>query len=377
MLLVAALGFGLVSSASAQTVVRLTGSTAFRSSVHQAILDLMPDEIYSYTGTAGLGSASQAIFKGTIAGNVVIIKTSWSGSAAGIRDVAQGNNVNFLADAVVTVPATPGYGTAGGTANVAAGTTAEVAQVAMSDVFQGSTIYTTPTLTDNKVAAVPFKWIANDGAPAALTNVAPGVIQKTFFNGGLPLAVFTGNSADQGVTVYPVGRDPESGTRITAMAESGLGAFATVIQYDATVASDEVTDLQPWAATGAPTNYVAGNNGYSSGGTLRDKLGAKSTNFGVLLGYLGLTDSATAITNGAKELSWNGVPYSATNVYEGRYTFWGYQHLFYKNTLTGVPLTTATALKNQIIAVPGSAGLLLSNMHVSRAYDGAPIDPEY
>src|SRR5208337_987809 len=68
-----------------------TGSTAFRSAVHTAITQILqPGFTYAYTGTS-FGGASQAIFTGTaITNNIsVVIKTSWSGSLAGIETVSQ------------------------------------------------------------------------------------------------------------------------------------------------------------------------------------------------------------------------------------------------------------------------------------------------
>src|SRR5271170_6949134 len=75
----------------ATTVVHITGSTAFRSAVHTAITNILqPGFTYAYSGTSFTG-ASQAIFTGTAITNSipVVIKTSWSGSLAGIETVSQ------------------------------------------------------------------------------------------------------------------------------------------------------------------------------------------------------------------------------------------------------------------------------------------------
>ena len=61
----------LSSAAHAQTELRLTGSTAFRSATHTAITKIFaPGYRAAHTGS-GLSSANQSIFKGTIGGEEV------------------------------------------------------------------------------------------------------------------------------------------------------------------------------------------------------------------------------------------------------------------------------------------------------------------
>jgi hypothetical protein len=366
----ALLGLGMIATAGAQTEIRITGSTAFRSAVHSAIIAKMSENsgtyTYGYTGPT-LDKAGQAIFKGTINGNSVTVLTGFSGSAAGIRDVAQGNTVNFLPTSSTT--------SAGGTASLSSGTYSAVPHAALSDVFQSSTIYTSPTLVDNQLCVVPFRWIANMGA--GIDNMTPGLVQKLYKNGQLPLAQFTGSSADSGKLAVAIGRDPESGTRITATAESGLGAFATCLQFSVTATGSTFSsaNIAVWPET---STYVEGNNGYDSGGKLVGALQKTSTDGTVLIGYAGLSDSKSAISGGTLvELKWNGVPYSAANVQEGKYSFWCYEHLFYKSDLTGTTKTVVDAIGTQTGNNPGDAGLTLSSMHASRVGDGAPVDSAY
>src|SRR4051812_25586211 len=86
----------LCATAQAQTIVRITGSTAYRGATHTAITHIFAAGFtYGYTG-ATLSGAGQAIFTGTVGGNPVIIKTSWSGSTGGVQTVAKNINVNFL-----------------------------------------------------------------------------------------------------------------------------------------------------------------------------------------------------------------------------------------------------------------------------------------
>jgi hypothetical protein len=379
-ILATALGLGLaaVASADTTTTIVLTGSTAFRSATHAAIQATLTGETFAYTGS-DVASASYAIFTevtGTSPNqNTLIIKTSWSGSAAGIRDVAQGNTVKCITNGQTqTVGGTPSVPVDG--TGAPATFDSVVPDVAMSDVFQASTIYTTPTLVDNKLAVVPFTWVANDGAPAELDTVSPLLARALFSNGSLPLSMFTGLPADNASFVFATGRDPESGTRITTAAESGQGVFATAVHYQpGTITADVIQSHQIWPAQVTPTPYDAGNNGYTSGGNLRSAMAAKSfsTLGGYYVSYLGIPDSNTVVTGGGKRLKWNGVDYSDANVKEGKYSFWGYQHLFHRSTLAGTALTKTNAIRDNIVSGVAAPNVKLVEMKVSRISDGTLI----
>ena len=80
----------VTSSASAQTVINITGATGFRAAAHQAIIAILGGAgtvKYCYVGSS-INNANQAIFEGAIGGNPYIIRTRQSGSEAGIHDVA-------------------------------------------------------------------------------------------------------------------------------------------------------------------------------------------------------------------------------------------------------------------------------------------------
>ena len=82
-LLAGVLALSVAGVARAQTVVHITGSTAFRNATvsrHSANI-LKPGFTFGYSGSS-FTSANQAIFTGTAYTNNinVIIKTSWSGS---------------------------------------------------------------------------------------------------------------------------------------------------------------------------------------------------------------------------------------------------------------------------------------------------------
>jgi hypothetical protein len=235
-ILLASLGLALATSATAQTI-RISGSTAYRASTHDAIRKILNtptigDESFAYVGTgaattANLNRSSQSIFKGQInnAGSVVTIKCSWNGSAAGVENVDNSaSTALFLLDATVASVA--------GNVYVAAGNTAQQGNVdfALSDVFQGSTPYNNLLLQDDLVAVVPFKWLKNEGASASITNMTPKIVENLYGSRKIALSFFTGSNADALTNVWAFGRDPDSGTRITKSAESGIGALAGVSQ---------------------------------------------------------------------------------------------------------------------------------------------------
>jgi hypothetical protein len=358
-----AIAAGLISAATAAdntATIDITGSTAFRSSVYTAIQAVLTGETYAYVG-GSLGSAGQAIFKGNLNGTPVVVRTSFSGSAEGVRDVTSGANVSFLPVGQTT--------TVGGTANATAGTDPASPDLAFSDVYQSSTNFQSPTLDDAIVAVVPFKFVVSKGGGAAgVTNMDNQKFRTLYANGFFPLSVYTGNQADQGVSIFASGRDSGSGTRVTTLAETGFGINREVAQFTGTVAGGIVTSLD-----------FVGNSGYTSGGLLVALLAADATSQGgYVMGYVGLTDAASAITGGASELSYNGTAYSPTAVYEGKYTFWGYEHLFALSANPGNNVgALRTALGASLASNPGAAGLNPANMHVARETDGADVQPTF
>jgi hypothetical protein len=96
---------------------------------------------------------------------------------------------------------------------------------------------------------------------------------------------------------------------------------------------------------------------------------------GYYVSYMGLSDATSAITGGAKELTYNGVLYSLDNVKNGLYTFWCYEHLMYKNTLAGVKKTVADTLATQIETV--DAPIKLNEMRVGRQADGGLVTQNF
>lgn len=353
------------------TRLYLTGSTAFRGATHTAIGNILsPGYTVGYTG-ATLSGAGKAVFTGQLNGEDVVIKTNWTGSTGGIQIVSQGLTppTPYLADGL------------SGASQSALEASNHTADVAMGDSYQSATPFTTPVIdVDKVVGVVGFKWVASKDAALSypnLNNMTPQLAQVLFGNGSTKLSTFTGDAADSSKFVFAIGRDPDSGTRLTAFAESGVGVNATVVQYQPTASGGAVTSQIPWpVSTVNGITFDEGNGGYASGGTLAGVMGNTTlANLnGVYVTYLSTGDAATAITAGAKEIAYNGVTYSTAAVQEGKYTFWCYEHLMYKSSVvTGVKKTIADAIATRIH--DNDAPILLSTMHVHRNSDGGNVTP--
>ncbi len=389
------LAFTAAGIAQAQTTIYLTGSTAFRSAVHTAITHILqPGFTYAYAGTSFTG-ASQAIFTGTAMTNnlSVIIKTSWSGSLAGIETVSQSvaSTVNtFLTNATVQ--------TTGGTSNApAVYDPPTIPQVCMADGLQETSQYPSPQLVENKVGVVDFKFVKNHGAPASLTNMTPLLAQALWNNGSLPLSLFDGNAGDSNIIVYATGRDPDSGTRKTALLETGVQTFvsaltpAQVLQYEPLNGTNQVnkanqvaiTSLTNWPAeTVDNIAFPVGDGGYSSGGDLSYAMGQSSPY--ILVTYLGLSDAATTESlNGglSTDLTYNGVTFSHAAVQNGQYTVWAYEFLDYNQASSPLAPSANVKAVADLLAYQianeslSSVGESLSSMNVTRSQEGGPVTP--
>lgn len=405
------LALSFAQQAAADVTVRLTGSTAFRPGTHKAIIAMMGGETnckIAHGAIVGSTAATQAGFEGadytTIRGTasgisgITTVQCSWSGSATGIKDVAEGNNVSFIP--ATALPASNGYANA---AISQAATQSTTAKYAFSDVFQSSTATQTPSLNDTILAVIPFSWVANR-LTAGFTNMTQQGARALFTNGSQPKSLFTGNPADTDL-VLPVGRDIGSGTRITSLAELKYGVNTPVQQWkivsSGAVGSGNITSAQLWPVNDGIGSATPGNGGYTSGSTIRNFMGMTSTASGgytgitlldqdgnvaatdlnvTLVTWLGVSDAATAVTNGAVRLAYEGVVYDGTNpdlIYQGRYTAWGYLHCYTPGGLNTDETQFRTNLTTQLdnASVLGSAGLRYSQMAVSRTSDGAVVGP--
>jgi hypothetical protein len=336
-------------AATAVTIV-VTGSTAFRSVTQdraQVILHTTPTLVNSDNTKADYVGGSYT--NGLTIYSPVTVRFSYSGSAQGLIDVANQNNV-VLADNSNGKP-----------------------QLAFSDVFPVTAGLTEGAFNRNKVGVVPFVFFKNKNSTAlsALSNLTQRQATTLFATAGTIPAPFYCTSGTDNDIVYLAGRWAESGTRLT---------------------TDSVTYF-----TGTPANYyrdaggnwVTGvvnadfNGGYVSGGKLATAVNAAGAGDSII-GYQGTADAAKA---NLQILTYNGVAESDDAVENGRYEFWGYEHAATKKTGTGAPTldqqAIITALINSIsdntyqTDVTGKYFLggftPQSAMNVERTTDGGPI----
>ncbi len=394
----------LSTSAFAQTQINIGGATAFRAAAHSVILAGFTSVQYAYTAAA-VGDANQAIFVGNYTGitGTTTIRTSFTGSIAGIQSLVQGNTINFL-PTNTTVSSSPG------TTVLAAAANAPIRpKFGFSDSEQNSTPFRSPILVGGPVGVVVFAMVANEGAPNNLTNVTSQQFRALWTQGFQPLSLFTGNPADSKF-VYATGRNDGSGTRTTYMAESGLGIPTLVNQWRVAGAGNANTALRLWPANDGVNRStvwgqdVDGNGGYNSGSSINTLMGRTSSAvtvedpagndvFGtpqdvVIMSWVSSTDAATGAAAGGRILAFNGssiTPTATTSlsttdinkVAYGQYTAWSFQQFLYHGTLSAQEATFRTnlisGLNNQALLL--NNGIAIATMAVSRAQDGGTVAP--
>ena len=311
-ILALALGLSTAGLVNAETIY-VTGSTAARSAFYAActtagqVFTAVPQITTYGKAPASANGATYMIFTGTlnVAGNpVVTISTDWSGSEAGIKDVALNHTEAFA------VP------TAGelGQFNAGAPTTTAPFPVtlAMADNAQSYSFTASPAVTGSEVGVIPFEYVRNNGLFTG-GNVTDTQIRAAL-GGFANLSLFTGGNTanDINTYVYVSGRDNSSGTRANAFGTSGFGIKTTPVQIE--VSAGGVMQQVP------PLSGIYGGDfGYSSGGTLAGTMGSNTAGstdnqngpnavpgFSVIA-YLGYSDAATAVADGATALTYDGV----------------------------------------------------------------------
>ena len=396
LILASLFAIALSNMASAATIIRFTGSTAFRAETTQAIIKVLGGATATFafnqnaTNTATIKNSSNAIIYN--AAQTIIVKTSWSGSVAGLQALTTGSDItSFLNDATYnpvtgTVKATAGTPVAGGTftggTSIPSGTAVfeaapgNPADVALADNFASEVtgLNTSHLSADNQVGVVVFTWVKNVGAPADIANVTASLGQTLLSQGFALESNFNGNPAST-TNVFVVGRDNLSGSRYVTFAETGFGINSFPFQNTVTASGTAVGSINP----------VNGATGYSSGGLVASALSLTgSNNAGVggagpgwIVAYLSTSD-AQSVNGGANNINYNGVAATTPNVQNGAYSLWGYEHFNTLTTLAGVALTTANSVATQLTTTDAAdfgAGVLISSMNVARTGDGQPIFP--
>ena len=406
-------------------VVHITGSTVFRAQMNRAIIKSFDPGTHVKIGVTNtnLDNSAVSYFRGTMNTIDTIIETKMTLSVDGVKAVC--NNLDTVPGAVQEISdpqsPVPNFTSGNGLSPIPSGQNTVAAEVTMSDTYQSTTLYRSPPLAravinggQNRtgiVGVAPLVWVRTpcDAAPvAAFTNMTANAVSLLYGNGTLPLAFFTHQATDESFLIYAAGRMPDSGVRLNAFAECGLGANATVVQYHPAAQTfgasyplsltGMITDVEVFPdtlSTGLGRVFVDGNAGESSGGNLAAYM-SKVFNTGTpgaLVTYFSIADATNAIRNGAVPLTWNGVAIVASPsslgsspvfdfsvVRNGQYTFWAYEQMLYNRSADPTKKTVADKIATQIFnedADSSSTGIRVKSMRVSRQVDAGIIGPVY
>ena len=342
-LLITAVGFGFAAGASGQVELTVTGSTAFRAVFFDRAAVLFdPGSLQSNVTNADkrtyMGTISNAV--PALGGTAVTIRSSFSGSASGMLAVKNQTPLSALEISGVVVN--------------------KVADLSFSDVYPGAASPPIPasSFEAKQVGVVPFVFVKSNAGMGGVANITRDqaiLLMTATGDGGMP-ASFLGGAGTG--SIYLIGRDSGSGTRITTEKVIGFVGSPTL-----------------WATNGL--GQFVSTNGYSSGSLVRTVVG----NTPNTVGYLGLSDYLP-IAGTATPLSYNGVAFTSENVANGSYSLWGYQHVvnragglsanqaLVRNALLGAISDASFQATNSVYT---NSFVALSAMQVLRGADGGPI----
>lgn len=429
----ALIALGIVSQAGADPVVYLTGSTAFRGTVMTALLNntgtnnggVFDSGTVTYVtyGNSSASGANYAVFHGNIQGSPVYIDCAWSGSEAGIASACNttlqnqdrngnpiplaGSPETWLNVSNVTLNGSVISTNPGPSLLESSSHGADLAQADTSQNISWTPfVANTPTaLHDFGVEAiVTFTITRNNqtgnsgsGIPTGASNewVNCGNITLPQMNtllsqGALPAGFISGNTNDNDFTVYCVGRNLGSGTRMNMLGDSSYGAHRAVQQYSIGYGIEETPHQNALILTNE------GDNGYESGGDVAKALGilgscqqADPFNGGTgwfAIGYISPADALNTGNFGGEPTNcWctvDGVFSNNQNIENGSWWYWGHEHLYGKYQISGTPLTVGGILYNSVVktmqtqgygVTPGGhdPGVQLSLMNVHKNSDVA------
>jgi len=272
------LALGFAGSALAVTDVYVCGSTAFRSAVVTAEIDVLGGAGAVATAendTKAVTATTISDVSGTDASsNAIVFHNHWTGSVAGVTDVTNSNALSYIDDSLLGAP--------GSNVQNAAAADNVIPQVTMSDNVYTDAVTTLAnanttgknfaknitgltdggTLGEPAVAVVTFQWemgANNAGNPAGWTslNITQDQAAYLLTNGSIPLSVVDGSPADAGNFLLFVGRNEDSGTRVLYQGESwGAGLTPKVISSSTVqwMAEQSTTPGGAAIATGYPTS---------------------------------------------------------------------------------------------------------------------------
>jgi len=414
------LAVGLAGIASAAVnnpgnpyIIHVSGSTAFRgqyttSEIAALSVGLTVANGFSAGTVPGEGTSKSsftvkdtftAVHGVDVNNNEIVFLNHWTGSVAGVVDLAQANLISYIPVAnvpainvtAVNLPTTENAAPLMSMTDAAATDCATVCKSSGANTAAktASAAITASGMTDAGVLAgaagfvstVDFEWAmgANSAAAPAITNITQDNAEALLSGGVLPAQYLTGTTGDNSTAVFYVGRNEDSGTRVLYQAESwsygtgasqGLGASTqqfmikqAIAGYPANVGysslaaeSGNIVDFKLWpGAWGMNTKptiswAAPGHSGYNGGGDVEAVLqspnpvsalpstgsftspitGAAYTGQ-VFVTCIGTADAASLFTASpaGTALKYNGVTYHKSNIENGTYALFNFEHSYY------------------------------------------------
>jgi len=346
----------VATGAQAQVDINISGAVAFRDTAYRAIRGLYGANLGSENAdTPGNPSSSTRVtwtgqISSLFSNQTVTIRANYNGAVAGIQDLVQNRNVSYR-----------NFSTPGDTNLVNL-----QSDLALGSVFQASTAFTAPALVDSKFGVTPVFFVKSAGAPAGLTNITRQQYRALAANGALPGWFFTGNSADTNL-VYYISRDSSAGQRVIVQKESAF--TGTIVAY-------------AWNSN--TLDFVSSPSGITSSTVIRDQLNAATK---PAIGFLTGTDAINV--NGGQNIigyngyraftgaTYSGVTNDLSNVINGQYSQWGYEHIYVRSSASANLVSFKTALLAAIDTdlQTSAHSLPISKVKVERASEGGVVTP--
>jgi hypothetical protein len=355
----ALMAVGIVSQVSASgsfgttNVVYITGSTAFRGNVFNAVTNNAnnttsvfdhSNSVVTFPANAS-SSTSQYYAYGTIRGTPYLLDFDFTGSEAGLSSL---NNVTVLnpvknaalnyTNALAALPGSP-YPTFYDPSVNTATITNVIPDLSFADTSQAVSLTAPPTytaLTDyGIVAVIPFTWAKGknsspDPSWNSLSNVTKYQLYYALANVE-PASYFEGILTNTD-NVYLVGRNKGSGTRVNTLIDADYGIKTSVSQWAANSTYNAAGVLTFGSAapiTGVGSLAAVGNDGFDAGSGVAGVLESDTKNSGLItLGYVGISDANNAKASNAVWLTLDGQAENDATVINGTYSFWGHEHLY-------------------------------------------------
>jgi hypothetical protein len=405
------------------STVRISGSSEFRRTANGVMYSLFGMNLMATdrSSTNDVEALNLLFTNCMVNGTNVNISVAWANSETGIRSAASGTNtigLPFLDPVIVATNSTtfPALTKVGGdmvTLSNSVNTSFSKADITFSDILFGGSLVSRPvSLTARQVAVVPYMFVAGKSFPE--TNMTTSILGDLVSAGNTTLNQFSGNIAQTNVKVFMMGRNPDTGARITAQLIGKVGANASLSQWKPLVTNGSIVNLSktPMIPNFNGVTVVLGNSGEALGSALCSTLtnpvavgltvsgAVRGTGGNHLVSYAAASDAINYYASGLVPLRYNnvegrhyttnGVNPSATNldrgysnIISGRYPFWSYESWMYDpsatnlGVITNLGMTLEGNITNRASTDPILApNISLGEMKVRRSSDGGAITPK-